>query len=78
VTTHYHNKDQNKDFYYYSISPTKNKAYKYDNIEKYRPDPYTQQLILETSIVNAIQNQIAHGNAFELRHFRLRLEMETA
>jgi hypothetical protein len=39
-------------------------------------NPNAQRLLLENSIVNGIQNKIAYANAFDLRSFRLRLEME--
>jgi hypothetical protein len=43
---------------------------------KERLNPEAQQVIRENAIVNRIQNEVDHANAFDLRNFRLRLEME--
>jgi hypothetical protein len=44
--------------------------------KKDRLNPDVQSMLRENAVVNEIQNRVVYANAFELRSFRLRLEME--
>jgi hypothetical protein len=59
-----------------SIAPVSERNSSYRTKKRKNVNPDTQRLLLENSIVNKLQNEVAHANTFDLRSFRLRLEME--